>query len=42
MNFLGHEYTKERSRTEEEIEEEEDVSSEEGDASVDRSLIFGA
>jgi hypothetical protein len=41
MNFLGHEYTKERSRTEEEIEEEE-VSSEDGDASVDRTLIFGA
>ncbi|KAG1758393.1 hypothetical protein EDD22DRAFT_784016 [Suillus occidentalis] len=41
MNFLGHEYTKERSRTEEVIEEEE-VSSEDGDVSVDKSLIFGA
>ncbi|KAG1780026.1 hypothetical protein EV702DRAFT_1211711 [Suillus placidus] len=40
MNFLGHEYAKESSRTEEGIEEDE--SSEEGDASVDRSLIFGA
>lgn len=41
MNFLGHEYTKERSRTEEEIEEEE-VSSDDGDASVDRTSILGA
>ncbi|KAG1855198.1 hypothetical protein DFJ58DRAFT_906114 [Suillus subalutaceus] len=40
MNFLGHEYVKERSRMEEGVEEEE--SSEEEDASVDRSLIFGA
>ncbi|KAG1800180.1 uncharacterized protein BJ212DRAFT_1400603 [Suillus subaureus] len=40
MNFVGHEYMKERSKTEEGIEEEE--SSDEGDASVDRSLIFGA
>jgi pyrimidine and pyridine-specific 5'-nucleotidase len=41
MNFVGHEYVKERSRTEEGIEEEEE-SSEEGDTSVDRSLILGA
>ncbi|KAG1853269.1 hypothetical protein C8R48DRAFT_611202 [Suillus tomentosus] len=40
MNFLGHEYVKERSRTEEGIEEDEE-SSEEGDASVDRSPILG-
>ncbi|KAG1894204.1 uncharacterized protein F5891DRAFT_1063239 [Suillus fuscotomentosus] len=40
MNFLGHEYVKERSRTEEGIDEDEE-SSEEGDASVDRSLILG-
>ncbi|KAG2136979.1 WD40-repeat-containing domain protein [Suillus bovinus] len=41
MNFLGHEYVKERSRTEEAIEEDGE-SSEEGDTSVDRSLILGA
>ncbi|KAG2033224.1 WD40-repeat-containing domain protein [Suillus americanus] len=41
MNFLGHEFVKEKSRMEEGVEEEEE-SSEEGDASVDRSLIFGA
>ncbi|KAG2360790.1 hypothetical protein BDR07DRAFT_1288705 [Suillus spraguei] len=40
MSFMGHEYVKERSRTEDGIEEEEE-SSEEGDASVDKSLIFG-
>ncbi|KAG1732864.1 uncharacterized protein EDB91DRAFT_1251601 [Suillus paluster] len=41
MNFLGHEYVKERPRTEEGIIEENE-SSEEDDASVDRSLILGA
>ncbi|KAG2346477.1 hypothetical protein BDR05DRAFT_878067 [Suillus weaverae] len=40
MNFLGHEYVKESSRTEEGIEEDE--SSDEGDVSVDRSSILGA
>lgn len=42
MNFLGHEYVKEKTRgMEEEIEGEEE-SSEEEDVSVDRSLVLGA
>jgi pyrimidine and pyridine-specific 5'-nucleotidase len=44
MNFLGHEYVKERTREMEDeiIGEEEEGSSEEEDVSVDRSLILGA
>jgi len=41
MNFLGHEYVKEKTPgTEEEIKEEEE-SSEEEDVSVDKGLILG-
>ncbi|KAG0702605.1 WD40-repeat-containing domain protein [Suillus ampliporus] len=42
MNFLGHEYVKERPRAEEGIVEDEKESSEEEDVSMDRSLILGA
>jgi len=44
MNFLGHEYVKERTREmEDEITgDEEEGSSEEEDVTVDRSLILRA
>ncbi|OJA10850.1 hypothetical protein AZE42_06129 [Rhizopogon vesiculosus] len=42
MNFLGHEYVKEKTRGMEEEEKQEEESSEEEDVSVDRSLILGA
>ncbi|KAJ8583400.1 hypothetical protein M405DRAFT_884858 [Rhizopogon salebrosus TDB-379] len=44
MNFLGHEYVKEKTREMEDhnYEGEEEESSDEGDVSVDRSFILGA
>ncbi|KAJ8584686.1 hypothetical protein M405DRAFT_866029 [Rhizopogon salebrosus TDB-379] len=44
MNFLGHDYVKEKTREMEDhnYEGEEEESSDEGDVSVDRSFILGA
>ncbi|KAJ8584685.1 hypothetical protein M405DRAFT_884194 [Rhizopogon salebrosus TDB-379] len=44
MNFLGHEYVKEKTREMEDqnYEDEEEESSDEGNVSVDRSFILGA
>ena len=42
INFLGHEYVKEKTREMEDHSDKEEESSDEGDLFVDRSFIFGA